>query len=244
MSECCENPGMGHGLCRYRRRKDSGCHCRLVPPGQVGSTEVPVVQLLSYELHGGTGNLRPRITGWPVSRSGYGQLQAQFRSTARGARQIRCLDRGAGHPGHQCLVRGGQGSLRNGRIDPPYSQQPSRRDCGAQANHPSPAGGARSLGSYGQGTNRVLGGMATALLVFPASSEAGRSIYMIAFSLTFFPAASLYLALQFTGSTSFNAIRVNPGVGCATAHHQRPDQGGGSRSAAAAQNCVHPQVGV
>ena len=52
----------------------------------------------------------------------------------------------------------------------------------------------------------LLGGLATALLVFPASSGAGRSIYMIAFSLTFFPAASSYLALQFTGSTSFTSI--------------------------------------
>ena len=52
----------------------------------------------------------------------------------------------------------------------------------------------------------LLGGLATALLTFLAGTEAVRSIYLIAFSLVFFPAASSYLALQFTGSTSFTGI--------------------------------------
>jgi acetyl-CoA decarbonylase/synthase complex subunit gamma len=52
----------------------------------------------------------------------------------------------------------------------------------------------------------LLGELAAALLVFLAGSEAVRSIYLIAFSLVFFPAASSYLALQFTGSTPFTSI--------------------------------------
>jgi ABC-type transport system involved in cytochrome c biogenesis permease subunit len=52
----------------------------------------------------------------------------------------------------------------------------------------------------------LLGGLATALLVFLAGAEAVQSIYLITFSLVFFPAASSYLALQFTGSTSFTSI--------------------------------------
>ncbi len=52
----------------------------------------------------------------------------------------------------------------------------------------------------------LLGELATALLVFLAGSEALANIYLVAFSLVFFPAASSYLALQFTGSTSFTSI--------------------------------------
>jgi hypothetical protein len=49
-------------------------------------------------------------------------------------------------------------------------------------------------------------GAITALLVFLMRGEALESAYLMAFSLTFFPAAGSYLALQFTGSTSFTSI--------------------------------------
>jgi hypothetical protein len=52
----------------------------------------------------------------------------------------------------------------------------------------------------------LLGELATALLVFLTGTETVRSIYLIAFSLVFFPATGSYLALQFTGSTSFTGI--------------------------------------
>jgi hypothetical protein len=52
----------------------------------------------------------------------------------------------------------------------------------------------------------VVGALATAALVFPAGLEPMGNVLLIAFSLVFFPAASSYLALQFTGSTSFTSI--------------------------------------
>jgi len=52
----------------------------------------------------------------------------------------------------------------------------------------------------------LLGELATAPLIFMAGSEALDDIHLILFSLVFFPAASSYLALQFTGSTTFTSI--------------------------------------
>jgi hypothetical protein len=52
----------------------------------------------------------------------------------------------------------------------------------------------------------LVGGIATAALVFLLPAVALQSAYLLAFSLLFFPAASSYLALQFTGSTTFTSI--------------------------------------
>ena len=52
----------------------------------------------------------------------------------------------------------------------------------------------------------LVGGITTAALVFLIPAQALRSVYLLAFSLLFFPAASSYLALQFTGSTPFTSI--------------------------------------
>jgi hypothetical protein len=52
----------------------------------------------------------------------------------------------------------------------------------------------------------LLGELATAPLTFTVGSEAPANIYLIVFSLVFFPAVSSYLALQFTGSTTFTSI--------------------------------------
>ena len=52
----------------------------------------------------------------------------------------------------------------------------------------------------------LVGGIATAALVILIPAEAFRSVYLLAFALLFFPAASSYLALQFTGSTTFTSI--------------------------------------
>jgi hypothetical protein len=52
----------------------------------------------------------------------------------------------------------------------------------------------------------LVGGIITAALVFLAPAEALRNVFLRAFSLVFFPAASSYLALQFTGSTTFTSI--------------------------------------
>jgi hypothetical protein len=52
----------------------------------------------------------------------------------------------------------------------------------------------------------LVGGLTTAALVFLIPSDAFQNIYLLALSFVFFPAASSYLALQFTGSTSFTSI--------------------------------------
>jgi acetyl-CoA decarbonylase/synthase complex subunit gamma len=52
----------------------------------------------------------------------------------------------------------------------------------------------------------LVGGIATAALVFLVPAKALQSVYLLSFSLVFFPAASSYLALQFTGSTTFTSI--------------------------------------
>jgi hypothetical protein len=52
----------------------------------------------------------------------------------------------------------------------------------------------------------LAGGIATAVLVFLLPAKALQSAYLQAFALLFFPAASSYLALQFTGSTTFTSI--------------------------------------
>jgi len=52
----------------------------------------------------------------------------------------------------------------------------------------------------------LVGGVATGALVFLVPAEALQSVYLQAFSLVFFPAAGSYLALQFTGSTTFTSI--------------------------------------
>jgi hypothetical protein len=52
----------------------------------------------------------------------------------------------------------------------------------------------------------IVGALATAVLVLPAGSEAMGNAFLLAFSLVFFPSASSFLALQFTGSTSFTSI--------------------------------------
>jgi acetyl-CoA decarbonylase/synthase complex subunit gamma len=52
----------------------------------------------------------------------------------------------------------------------------------------------------------VVGGVIIGLLVFLPRVEALESNYLTAFSLVFFPAASSFLALQFTGSTTFTSI--------------------------------------
>ena len=52
----------------------------------------------------------------------------------------------------------------------------------------------------------LVGAVTTAALVFLIPAPAFQSLYLQAFSLVFFPAASSYLALQFTGSTTFTSI--------------------------------------
>jgi len=52
----------------------------------------------------------------------------------------------------------------------------------------------------------LVGAVTTAALVFLIPAPALQSVYLKAFSLIFFPAASSYLALQFTGSTPFTGI--------------------------------------
>jgi len=52
----------------------------------------------------------------------------------------------------------------------------------------------------------LVGGIATTVIVFLIRGQALQSTYMLAFSLLFFPAVSSYLALQFTGSTTFTSI--------------------------------------
>jgi len=52
----------------------------------------------------------------------------------------------------------------------------------------------------------LLGGAVTAALLFLVLPQGFRSTWMSALSLVFFPAASSYLALQFTGSTCFTGI--------------------------------------
>lgn len=52
----------------------------------------------------------------------------------------------------------------------------------------------------------LVGAVITGALVFLVPAAALRSVYLLAFSLLFFPAISSYLALQFTGSTSFTSI--------------------------------------
>jgi acetyl-CoA decarbonylase/synthase complex subunit gamma len=52
----------------------------------------------------------------------------------------------------------------------------------------------------------VVGSIVTAVLVFLLPAEALQSDYLRGFSLAFFPAACSYLALQFTGSTTFTGI--------------------------------------
>jgi hypothetical protein len=52
----------------------------------------------------------------------------------------------------------------------------------------------------------LVGGFTTAALVFLIPAEALRNGYLLALSLIFFPAASSFLALQFTGSTPFTSI--------------------------------------
>jgi len=52
----------------------------------------------------------------------------------------------------------------------------------------------------------LVGAVTTAALVFLIPAPAFQSFYLKAFSLIFFPAASSYLALQFTGSTTFTSI--------------------------------------
>ena len=52
----------------------------------------------------------------------------------------------------------------------------------------------------------LLGGAVTAALLFLAPPAGFASHWMNAFSLVFFPAASSYLALMFTGSTCYTGI--------------------------------------
>jgi hypothetical protein len=52
----------------------------------------------------------------------------------------------------------------------------------------------------------LIGGVTTAALLFLLRPQALQSSYLVALSLIFFPAASSYLALQFTGSTTFTSI--------------------------------------
>jgi len=52
----------------------------------------------------------------------------------------------------------------------------------------------------------LIGGLTTAALVFFIPAQALQSVFLQAFSLVLFPAVSSYLALQFTGSTTFTSI--------------------------------------
>jgi acetyl-CoA decarbonylase/synthase complex subunit gamma len=52
----------------------------------------------------------------------------------------------------------------------------------------------------------LVGGILTAATVFLLPTKALQSVYLQALSLVFFPAVSSYLALQFTGSTTFTSI--------------------------------------
>jgi acetyl-CoA decarbonylase/synthase complex subunit gamma len=52
----------------------------------------------------------------------------------------------------------------------------------------------------------LVGGLIATAAVFLMPAQALQSVYLRSFSLVFFPAASSYLALQFTGSTTFTSI--------------------------------------
>jgi hypothetical protein len=52
----------------------------------------------------------------------------------------------------------------------------------------------------------LTGGAITTALVFLIPTKAAQSVYLKAFALVLFPAVSSYLALQFTGSTTFTSI--------------------------------------